>query len=135
MMKAIKNFMNKPITYGAYFKYCTVCASISLALCGWAYYQMSKLNNWVDTKRRREQSGRGRNLKDHALLSFYQTAKNSCSLMEEIAQMVERHFIVEVMGSRPILFFHFYFWRLNDYGGHYADPVEFSAPHHLAGHQ
>ena len=27
MMKAIKNFMNKPITYGAYFKYCTVCAS------------------------------------------------------------------------------------------------------------
>lgn len=50
MMKAIKNFMNKPITYGAYFKYCTVCASISLALCGWAYYQMSKLNNWVDTK-------------------------------------------------------------------------------------
>lgn len=40
MMKAIKNFMNKPITYGAYFKYCTVCASISLALCGWAYYQV-----------------------------------------------------------------------------------------------
>ena len=33
--------------------------------------------------------------------------------MEEIAQMGERHFIVEVMGSRPILFFHFYFWRLN----------------------
>lgn len=28
--------------------------------------------------------------------------------------MVERHFIVEVMGSRPILFFfHFYFWRFN----------------------
>lgn len=49
--------------------------------------------------------------------------------------MVERHFIVEVMGSRPILFFHFYFWRLNDYGGHYADQVELSAPHHLAGHQ
>jgi hypothetical protein len=24
---------------------------------------------------------------------------------------------------------------LNDYGGHYADPVEFSALHHLAGHQ
>lgn len=50
MMKAIKNFMSKPITYGAYFKYCAACASISLALCGWAYYQMSKLNNWVDTK-------------------------------------------------------------------------------------
>ena len=33
--------------------------------------------------------------------------------MEEMAQMGERHFIVEVMGSRPILFFHFYFWRLN----------------------
>lgn len=31
--------------------------------------------------------------------------------------------------------FHFYFWRLNDYGGHYADPVKLSAPHHLAGHQ
>lgn len=29
MMKAIKNFMNKPITYGAYFKYWTVCVSIS----------------------------------------------------------------------------------------------------------
>lgn len=27
--------------------------------------------------------------------------------------MVELHFIVEVMGSRPILFFNFYFWRLN----------------------
>lgn len=110
MMKAIKNFMNKPITYGAYFKYCAACASISLALCGWAYYQMSKLNNWVDTK-------------------------DEESNLEEIAQMVEHHFIVEVMGSRPILFFHFYFWRLNDYGGYYADPVEFSAPHHLAGHQ
>lgn len=45
MMKAIKNFMSKPITYGAYFKYCTACASISLALCGWAYYEISKLNN------------------------------------------------------------------------------------------
>lgn len=103
MMKAIKNFMNKPITYGAYFKYCTVCASISLALCGWAYYQMSKLNNWVDTKD--EES----NLKDHALLSFYQAAKNSCSLMEEIAQMVERHFIVEVWTRSPLSFFIFIF--------------------------
>ena len=103
MMKAIKNFMNKPITYGAYFKYCTVCASISLALCGWAYYQMSKLNNWVDTKD--EES----NLKDHALLSFHQTAKNSCSLMEEIAQMVERHFIVEVWIRSPLSFFIFIF--------------------------
>ena len=27
--------------------------------------------------------------------------------------MVECHFIVEAMGSRPILFFNFYFWRLN----------------------
>lgn len=44
-------------------------------------------------------------MKDHALLSFYQAAKNSCSLMEEIAQMVEHRFIVEAMGSRPILFF------------------------------
>ena len=50
MMKAIKNFMNKPITYGAYFKYCAACASIGLACCGWAYYKMSKLNNWVDAK-------------------------------------------------------------------------------------
>jgi hypothetical protein len=24
---------------------------------------------------------------------------------------------------------------LNDYGGHYADPVEFYALHHLASHQ
>ena len=43
MMKAIKNFMNKPITYGAYFKYWTACVSIGLALYGWTYYQMSKL--------------------------------------------------------------------------------------------
>lgn len=50
MMKAIKNFMNKPITYGAYFKYCAACASIGLACCGWAYYKMRKLNNWVDAK-------------------------------------------------------------------------------------
>jgi hypothetical protein len=55
--------------------------------------------------------------------------------MEEIAQMVERHFIVEVWTRSPLSFFHFYFWRLNDYGGHYADQVELSAPHHLAGHQ
>ena len=37
--------------------------------------------------------------------------------------MVERHFIVEVMGSRPILFFHFLFLEVEYYGGHYADPV------------
>lgn len=37
--------------------------------------------------------------------------------------------------SISTLFFHFYFWRLNDYGGHYADPVEFYALHHLASHQ
>lgn len=50
--------------------------------------------------------------------------------------MVERHFIVEVMGSRPILFFFsFLFLEVEHYGGHYADPVEFSALHHLAGHQ
>lgn len=48
--------------------------------------------------------------------------------------MVERHFIVEVMGSRPILFFSFLFLEVEHYGGHYADPVEFSAPHYLAGH-
>lgn len=24
--------------------------ALALACCGWAYYQMSKLNNWVDTK-------------------------------------------------------------------------------------
>lgn len=84
MMKAIKNFMNKPITYGAYFKYYTVCASISLALCGWAYYKMSKLNNWVDTK-------------------------DEESNLEEIAQMVERHFIVEVWTRSPLSFFIFIF--------------------------
>lgn len=84
MMKAIKNFMNKPIAYGAYFKYCTVCASISLALCGWAYYQMSKLNNWVDTK-------------------------DEESNLEEIAQMVERHFIVEMWIRSPLSFFIFIF--------------------------
>lgn len=33
--------------------------------------------------------------------------------MEEIAQMVERHFIVEVWTRSPLSFFIFYFWRLN----------------------
>ena len=50
MMKAIKNFMNKPITYGAYFKYCTACASISLALCGYVYYKIGLLNLWFGKK-------------------------------------------------------------------------------------
>ena len=128
-MKAIKNFMNKPWTWGTYFKCCGVGAGLSLAILG-AFAAWVKWNEKKALKEMQES-----NLEDHALLSFYQTAKNSYSLMEEIAQMVERHFIVEVMGSRPILFFHFYFWRLNDYGGHYADQVELSAPHHLAGHQ
>lgn len=50
MMKAIKNFMNKPITYGAYFKYCAACASIS-----WAQIKLpdgtiiqGKVDNWTD---------------------------------------------------------------------------------------
>lgn len=38
-------------------------------------------------------------------------AKNSCSFMEEIAQMVERHLIVEVWIRSPLSIF--YFWRLN----------------------
>lgn len=50
MMKAIKNFMSKPITYGGLFQILAACASISLAFCGWVYYEMSKLNNWVGAK-------------------------------------------------------------------------------------
>ena len=50
MMKAIKNFMNKPITYGGLLKYYTVMASISLALCGWVYYKIGLLNLWFGKK-------------------------------------------------------------------------------------
>ena len=34
MMKAIKNFMNKPWTWGTYFKCCGVGAGLSLAILG-----------------------------------------------------------------------------------------------------
>lgn len=58
MMKAIKNFMNKPWTWGTYFKFCGIC-------------RMGKVEREKGIERdAREQSGRVRNLKDHALLSF-----------------------------------------------------------------
>ena len=48
--EAIKNFMSKPITYGAYFKYCAACASIGLACCGWVYYKSEQAEQLVDAK-------------------------------------------------------------------------------------
>lgn len=69
MMKAIKNFMNKPWTWGTYFKLCGVCAGVWTALLA-AYVAWGK---WYEKKvfegNAREQSGR-EYLNDHALLSF-----------------------------------------------------------------
>lgn len=80
MMKAIKNFMNKPITYGACFKYCAACASIGLACCGWAYYQMSKLNNWVDTKDEERAIWKRTKSERSRPLIFLSNRENSCPL-------------------------------------------------------
>lgn len=46
MMKAIKNFMNKPWTWGTYFKCCGVGMGLSLAILGtfaaWAKWNEKK---------------------------------------------------------------------------------------------
>ena len=46
MMKAIKNFMNKPWTWGTYFKLCGAGAGLSLAIMGtlaaWAKWNKKK---------------------------------------------------------------------------------------------
>ena len=46
MMKAIKNFMNKPWTWGTYFQCCGVSAGLSLAILGafaaWAKWNEKK---------------------------------------------------------------------------------------------
>lgn len=46
MMKAIKNFMNKPWTWGTYFKCCGVGTGLSLAILGafaaWAKWNEKK---------------------------------------------------------------------------------------------
>ncbi len=34
MMKAIKNFMNKPWTWGTYFKFCCVAMGLWIAIIG-----------------------------------------------------------------------------------------------------
>lgn len=43
MMKAIKNFMNKPWPWGTYFKCCGVGAGLSLAILG-AFAALAKWN-------------------------------------------------------------------------------------------
>lgn len=52
MMKAIKNFMNKPWTWGTYFKFCGVGAGSSLAILGafaaWAKWNEKKA--WKEMK-------------------------------------------------------------------------------------
>lgn len=46
MMKAIKNFMNKPWTWGTYFKLCGIGSGIAVAIlggmCAWAKYENKK---------------------------------------------------------------------------------------------
>ena len=44
---------------------------------------------------------------------FYPGAKNTASLMEKIAQLVERCLTAEVMGPSPILSFLFFYSRLD----------------------
>lgn len=83
-MKAIKNFMNKPWTWGTYFKCCGVGAGLSLAILG-AFAAWAKWNEKKALKEMQE------------------------SNLEEIAQMVERHFIVEVWIRSPLSFFIFTF--------------------------
>ena len=43
MMKAIKNFMNKPWTWGTYFKFCGVAMGLWTAIIG-AYVAWAKWN-------------------------------------------------------------------------------------------
>lgn len=45
-MKAIKNFMNKPWTWGTYFKCCIGSAGLSLAILG-AFAAWAK---WIENK-------------------------------------------------------------------------------------
>lgn len=39
----MKNFMNKPITWGAYFKLCGVSALFSAVVTGVSVYKMNKM--------------------------------------------------------------------------------------------
>ena len=50
MMKAIKNFMNKPWTWGTYFKLCGVGAGLSLAILG----TFAALVKWNEKKALKE---------------------------------------------------------------------------------
>lgn len=44
MKQSIKNFMNKPITIGSYFKICGICIVAAGACYGYAYYKMKKFS-------------------------------------------------------------------------------------------
>ena len=46
MMKAIKNFMNKPWTWGTYFKLCGASVGLSLAIWG----ALAALVKWNEKK-------------------------------------------------------------------------------------
>ena len=43
MMKAIKNFMDKPITYGGYAKMCIGAYAISMACAAFIYHKLGLL--------------------------------------------------------------------------------------------
>lgn len=43
MMKAIKNFMDKPITYGGYAKMCIGAYAISMACVAFIYHKLGLL--------------------------------------------------------------------------------------------
>ena len=55
MMKAIKNFMNKPWTWGTYFKFCGVAMGLWTAIIG-AYVAWAKWNEKKALDKMRERA-------------------------------------------------------------------------------
>ena len=46
MMKAMKNFMDKPITYGGYAKMCIGAFAISVAYVVYIYHKLGLFKQW-----------------------------------------------------------------------------------------
>ena len=46
MMKAMKNFMDKPITYGCYAKMCIGAFAISVAYVAYIYHKLGLFKQW-----------------------------------------------------------------------------------------
>lgn len=47
MMKAIKNFMNKPWTWGTYFKFCGVAMGLWIAIIGAWNFDDAAIARWT----------------------------------------------------------------------------------------